>query len=98
METISIALICSFIGAFSTLWSINRNKTQDIKLDTKEEAIVATKLDYISRGVDDIKLDNKARDRQMQDLAKDIIEVKQSVKSAHHRIDSIEIIKKKVGV
>ncbi|KFX57591.1 hypothetical protein HYH39_02385 [Clostridium botulinum] len=98
METISVALICSFIGVFSTLWSINRNKTQDIKLDTKEEAIVATKLDYISRGVDDIKLDNKARDRQMHDLAKDIIEVKQSVKSAHHRIDSIEIINKKVGI
>lgn len=96
METISIAMVCSIIGVFGTLWSINRNRTKDIQNNTKEDAIFSTKLDYISRGVDDIKLDNKARDRQIQDLAKDLIEVKQSVKSAHHRIDTIEM--KKGGV
>lgn len=90
MEVISIALLSSLIGIASTIITLNRNKTKDIQNSTKEDAILATKLDYISRGVDDIKLDNKARDMQVQDLAKDMIEVKQSVKSAHHRIDSIE--------
>ena len=90
METISVALICTILGVTITYLSFQRNKSNDIRAETREDAETKAKLDYISKGVDDIKLDNKSRDRQINELAKDLIEVKQSVKSAHHRIDSLE--------
>jgi flagellar motor component MotA len=90
METISIALICTVGGFILSYAAFMRNKDNAIRAETKEDAETKAKLDYISKGVDDIRIDNKARDRQIQDLSRDVIEVKQSVKSAHHRIDSIE--------
>ena len=89
METISIALICTIGGFILSYAAFMRNKDNAIRAETKEDAETKAKLDYISKGVDDIRFDNKARDRQIQDLAKDMIEVKQSTKSAHHRIDEL---------
>lgn len=89
METISVALLCTVLGVAISYLTFQRGKSNDIRAETREDAETKAKLDYISKGVDDIRLDNKARDRQIQELSKDLIEVKQSVKSAHHRIDEI---------
>lgn len=90
MEITVITVMCSIISVFCTAFGLIRNRTKDIRSDTKEDAILSTKLDYISKGVDDIRLDNKARDRQIQEIVKDLIEVKSSTKSAHHRLDTLE--------
>lgn len=90
METISIALICSIVGAVIGVATFSKNRTKDLKADTKEEAETRTKLDYISRGVDDIRIDIKAQQREMQEMKEQIIRVEESCKSAHKRIDGIE--------
>lgn len=90
METISIALVCTIIGAIISYATFQRNRGHDIRADTREEADTKAKLDYISRGVDDIKLDNKQRDREMLKMNERLIRVEESVKSAHKRIDGIE--------
>lgn len=90
METISIALACTVIGAVISYATFQRNRGHDIRADTREEADTKAKLDYISRGVDDIKLDNKQRDREMLKMNERLIRVEESVKSAHKRIDGIE--------
>lgn len=90
METISIALACTVLGAVISFLTFQRNKGHDIRADTREEADTRAKLDYISRGVDDIKLDNKQRDREMLKMNERLIRVEESVKSAHKRIDGIE--------
>lgn len=89
METAIIGVVCSVIGVLATLWTINRNKTEDVKRDTKEDAVLSTKLDYISRGVDDIRLDIKAQDKRIADIGNRLIRVEESTKSAHHRIDEL---------
>ncbi|MEN8075314.1 hypothetical protein ABFP60_00045 [Clostridioides difficile] len=90
METISIALASTVIGAIISYATFQRNRGHDIRADTREEADTKAKLDYISRGVDDIKLDNKQRDREMLKMNERLIRVEESVKSAHKRIDGIE--------
>lgn len=90
METISIALACTVISLIISYATFYRNKGHDIRADTREEADTKAKLDYISRGVDDIKLDNKQRDREMLKMNERLIRVEESVKSAHKRIDGIE--------
>lgn len=90
MEDISITLICSLLGAAIGFFTFNRNRDKDIKKDAREDAETKAKLDYISRGVDDIKLDNKQRDREMLKMNERLTMVEASTKSAHKRIDNLE--------
>ena len=68
METISIALACTVIGAVISYATFQRNRRHDIRADTREEAQTRAKLDYIATAVDEIRLDNKARDREVTEL------------------------------
>lgn len=90
METISIALICSVIGATVSYLTFQRNKSNSIRADTREEADTRAKLDYISKGVDDIRIDIKTQQRDIQELKEKVIRVEESTKSAHKRINDIE--------
>lgn len=90
MEDISLALICTVLGALIGIATFSRNRDKDIKKDTKEEAETKAKLDYISKGVDDIRIDFKAQQRDMQELKERVIKNEASIKSAHKRIDSLE--------
>lgn len=90
METISIALICSVVGGIIGVASFSRNRDKDIKTDSKEDAFTKAKLDYISKGVDDIKLDFREQGRQITSINDRLIRVEESTKSAHHRIDTFE--------
>lgn len=90
MENVSIALACTLLGAILSILTFQRNKGRDIRADTKEEAETKAKLDYISKGVDDIKIDFKVQQREMQELKERVIKNEESTKSAHRRIDAIE--------
>lgn len=90
METISIAFLSTLFGLIVGIATFSRNRDKDIKKDAQEDAETRAKLDYISRGVDDIKLDNKQRDRDMLKMSDRITIVEQSVKSLHKRVDTLE--------
>ncbi len=90
MENISLGVICTLLGAVVSYLSFQRNKGHDIRADTREEAETRTKLDYISKGVDDIRLDIKSQQREMQELKERVIKNEESTKSAHKRIDGLE--------
>lgn len=90
METISVALICTVGGFVISYLKFQRNKGHDIRADTREEAETRAKLDYIATAVDEIRLDNKARDREVTELKERVIRNEESTKSAHKRIDEME--------
>jgi uncharacterized membrane protein len=85
-----IALICTLIGAAGTFLTQKRNFKQDTKEETGNFTRVEAKLDYVSKGVDDIRLDMRDHGRQLKDLTERVVRVEESTKSAHHRIDGIE--------
>lgn len=90
METISVALICTILGVAISYLTFQRSKSNDIRAETKEDAETKAKLDYISKGVDDIRLDIKSQDRKINEAIERIAKVEESAKSAHHRIDNLE--------
>lgn len=90
METISIALACTVTGVVISYLTFQRNKNNGIRAETKENAFTVAKLEYISKGVDDIRLDIKAQDRKIEDMVTRVTRVEESTKSAHKRIDNIE--------
>ena len=90
MENISVALACSLLGAIISYLTFQKNTRKDIKLETREETETRTKLDYISKGVDDIRIDIKAQQRDIQELKERVIKTEESVKAAHRRLDTLE--------
>lgn len=81
-----IAIASALIGYFS--YSLNRSK--EIKSDGQQGAEMKAKLEYISKGVDDIRIDQKASERQMVSFGERITRVEESTKQAHKRLDNLE--------
>ncbi|MBQ3411217.1 hypothetical protein NYE71_32015 [Bacillus sp. FSL K6-0273] len=81
-----IAIASALIGYFS--YSLNRSK--EIKSDGQQGAEMKAKLEYISKGVDDIRIDQKASERQMVSFGERITRVEESSKQAHKRLDNLE--------
>lgn len=97
METVSVAIACSIIGATLSYLTFQKNNRKDIKAETRDEVETRTKLDYISKGVDDIRIDIKAHQRDIQEIKERlimaegrIIVAEGSIKKAHDRIDMVE--------
>jgi septal ring factor EnvC (AmiA/AmiB activator) len=85
-----IGLICTIIGATTAILKQKRNFKQDVSHEAGNLAKVETKIDYISKGVDDIRIDIKAQDRKIIDISERLIRVEESTKSAHKRLDALE--------
>lgn len=90
METISIAVICTVLGVAISYMSFQRNKDNYLRAETREVTQNNAKLDYISKGVDDIRLDFKDQARKINGINERLIRVEESAKSAHKRIDECE--------
>ncbi|MBU5594926.1 hypothetical protein KQI76_07090 [Amphibacillus sp. MSJ-3] len=75
-------------------YQLNKQKQQAeshkaVKNDATREAVIETKLDNISNGVDSIRIDLRANERQIGELNGRIIRVEESTKQAHKRIDNL---------
>lgn len=88
------------LGAFGTLsgfvisyLAFQRNRDKEMKKDAEDGAVIRTKLDSIGKGVDDIRIDLKANEKQMNRMNEQIIRVDESTKSAHKRLDKLEVRK-----
>lgn len=94
METVIISLVCTVLGVIISYMTFQRNKTKDIRADTKEEVegitTVAQEIKYVSRGVDEIKYDLRDINKNMSDINERLIRVEESTKSAHKRLDNLE--------
>lgn len=99
MDSISIGLVFTIIGGIIAYATFYMNSKKNIKQETKEEVVtttkIDTKLDMISKNVDEIRLDNKDISKSLQSLSERVSAVEQSTKSAHHRIDNMEELVRK---
>lgn len=99
MEYISIGLVFTIlsgvIGVGTFLMNNKKNTQQETKEDTTIITSIGTKLDLISKNVDEIRLDNKDFSKTMHQLGERVSKVEQSTSLAHHRIDSLEKLHRK---
>jgi capsular polysaccharide biosynthesis protein len=88
-----IGIMCTVFGSVATFITLKRNYSKDTKEEAKEAATnnakVETKLDYIAKSVDDIRIKSEARDLKISDIDIRLVRVEESTKSAHHRIDEL---------
>lgn len=79
----AIGTILGVLGAIITMRKDSRNQGAS-------EASITSKVDYIARGVDDIKLDFKDQARKIESQNERLIRVEESTKSAHKRLNKLE--------
>jgi septal ring factor EnvC (AmiA/AmiB activator) len=90
MSYVAISVLIAFTGVTISYLAFRKNGDNDLIDHAEKDGEVKTKLDYISKGVDDIRLDIRAQDRKISDITERVIRVEESTKSAHRRIDGIE--------
>ena len=88
-ETV-ISLVIAAAALLCTLWNIRRTANGDTSETAVARATLTADIKYIRSSVDDIRLDNKALQKDIGELKTQLVIVEQSVKSAHKRIDDIQ--------
>lgn len=83
---------CTALGLLIGLLTFGRNRDKDVKADAAKTAVIETKLDTISNGVESIRIDLKANEKQMDVIAERVARVEESSKHAHKRIDNHKVI------
>jgi hypothetical protein len=88
-----IGIGCTMLGLLIGLLTFGRNRDKDVKADAAKRAVIETKLDTISNGVELIRMDLKANEKQMDVLAERVARVEESSKHAHKRFDNLKVIR-----
>jgi hypothetical protein len=94
MNTSIVAVAISAIAALSGIvlgWS-GRSRTvlQDTAQDAGKDAVLRADMDYIKRGIEDIKLEQRAQVQRYDMLAERVTRLEESGKQAHKRLDKLE--------
>lgn len=88
--SIEIGALIAFLMLVIAYLGYSLNKTKEIKSDGQQSAEVRAELGYIRKGVDDIRIDIKANEKQIVTLGERVTRVEESSKQAHKRIDNLE--------
>lgn len=88
--TIEVGMLIAVLSLIISYLAYSLNRTKELKADSQESAELKTELGYIRKGVDDIRIDLKANEKQMIALGERITRVEESSKQAHKRIDNLE--------
>jgi peptidoglycan hydrolase CwlO-like protein len=88
-ETV-ISLLIAAAALLCSLWNVRRTANGDTSESAVARATLTADIKYIRSSVDDIRLDNKALQKDIGELKTQLVIVEQSVKSAHKRIDDMQ--------
>lgn len=84
------SMIISAVAAISGMVLGWFGRSRTIREDAAEDGELRANIDYIRRGVEELKLEIKARGQQYDMLAERVTRVEESAKQAHKRIDRLE--------
>lgn len=88
--TVELGLLIAALSLAVSYFGYSLNRTKAVKSDGQENAEMKAELGYIRKGVDDIRIDQKASEKQMILFGERITRVEESSKQAHKRIDTWE--------
>lgn len=85
-----IGAIGTVIGIVITYLTFVRSRDKTIRKEAEQHGVISTQLNSISKGIDDILVDMKVHEKQMNRMNEQLIRVDEGMKSAHKRIDKLE--------
>lgn len=101
MDTGLFATIATLVGLLAAIsgmalgWTA-KSKTvkQEVKEEASSDAVLRADVEYIKRGVDDVRLEQRAQGQRFDVLSERVTRVEESAKQAHHRLDRLDGIRK----
>lgn len=87
---VCISIISTFTGIYFNSKNSKHTDEKEIRERIEEQTRVNLKLDEINRNTTDIKYDVSAVKKDVQSHGDRLIKVEESIKSAHHRLDTLE--------
>lgn len=89
--------ITAIVGGLAALSGIllgwagrSRQLRQDFKAEGGSEGALRQDVEYIKRGVDDIRVDVRMQGQRIEAVSERVTRVEESTKQAHKRIDRLE--------
>lgn len=93
-ERVELTSIITVIAALSgiVLGWLGRARTikQDFSQQVRSDALQRADVEYIKRGVDDIRLEQKHQGKRIDELSERVTRVEESAKQAHHRLNRLD--------
>lgn len=90
--TVLISVVTAISGLILGWAGRTRSLRQDIIQEAGADALQRADVDYIKRGVDDIRLEQRVQAQRVDALSERVTRVEESAKQAHKRIDRKEDI------
>lgn len=90
--TVLVSIAAAVSGIILGWTSRTRSFRQDLIQEAGADALQRADVDYIKRGVDDIRLEQRAQAQRVDVLSERVTRVEESAKQAHKRIDRKEDI------
>ncbi len=87
-ETI-ISLGVAVCALLFTALSFRRTQFRDNGETAAQRAMMTADIKYIRNSIDEIKVENKVIQKDVSDLKTKVVEIEQSTKSAHRRLDDM---------
>ena len=87
LQALPIAI--SACALLFTALSFKRNANQDTTASATERATMTADIRYIRNSIDEIKLENKAIQKDVSELSRKVVEIEASTNSAHKRLDDL---------
>lgn len=88
--TIELGILVAVLSLVIAYQAFQLNKTKAIKSDSRDSAELRAELGYIRKGVDDIRIDLKANEKNIGLLSERVTRLEESAKQAHKRISKLE--------
>ncbi len=92
METIfTLIAVAGTLSGIGLGWAgKSRSSRHDAASDATKDAELRTNMEYIKRGIDDVRVEQKVQGQRFDQLSERVTRVEESTKSAHRRIDRVE--------
>lgn len=88
--TAVISVLAAISGIILGWAGRSRSARQDIKDEASSDAVLRADVEYIRRGVDDMRLEQRAQGQRFDVLAERVTRVEESAKQAHHRLNRLD--------
>ncbi|MFD3261845.1 hypothetical protein ACE3MQ_24915 [Paenibacillus lentus] len=85
-----VGLIAAISGAILGWTGRSRQIRREERTDGSGEGALRQDVEYIKRGVDDIKVDMRIQNQRVDGISERVTRVEESAKQAHKRIDRLE--------
>jgi hypothetical protein len=98
VDVTALMVVISAVAAISGVVLGWTGKTRTVRQDTtqevRENTTIKSDVEYIKRGVDDMRLEMRSQGQRFDVLAERVTRVEESAKQAHHRLDRLDVVSK----